>query len=370
MDKIYHFEESRDIISPALIYYRDIIKENTKKAITMAGGPEHLWPHVKTHKMAQMIRLQMDLGINRFKCATIAEGEMAAECGAREVLISYPLIGPNIKRYLNLQQAFLSTNFWAIGDNIKQLQLLGKQAVESGLKVNLLIDVNMGMDRTGVSLSQLADLYAAGNSIEGICLRGLHCYDGHRTESDLDLRQQEADKTLLQIQQIKTQLNSQNYCCDTIVIGGTPSFPCYRNLSDMYFSPGTLFVNDYGYSKKFPDLTFQPGAAVLTRVISHPKHGYFTLDLGYKGIASDPAGTRGTIVGLDHIEELFQSEEHWTYRMESGHEEQRPDIGTELFVIPTHICPTSALYPAATVVADHHVVAKWPVTARNRQLIY
>ena len=73
MDNHYKFEESKDVITPALVYYLDIIKENIKKAVDLAGGPGYLWPHVKTHKMAQMVRLQMEAGITRFKCATIAE---------------------------------------------------------------------------------------------------------------------------------------------------------------------------------------------------------------------------------------------------------------------------------------------------------
>lgn len=366
----FQFQESGDLITPALIYYRDIIEENTKNAIAMAGGAAHLWPHIKTHKMGQMIRLQLELGITRFKSATIAEAEMAAAYGALDVLLSYPLVGPNIKRFYQLIQAFPNTHFWAIGDDRGQLEQLGKQAILAGCTADVLVDVNMGMDRTGVPLDELLDFYKDCASLKGIRLRGLHCYDGHRTESDRSLRQQETEKTLAPIQQIRSQLASLELCCDTLIIGGTPSFPCYAGLPDFYFSPGTLFVNDLGYSKKFPDLTFRPGAAVMTRVISHPKRGYFSLDLGYKGIASDPAGSRGTIVGLDHIEELFQSEEHWTYRMEEGYEDLRPEIGTELFVIPTHICPTSSLYPAAVVVSNGHITANWQVTARNRKITY
>ena len=95
--------------------------------------------------------------------------------------------------------------------------------------------------------------------------------------------------------------------------------PCYADFPKSpyhaYFSPGTYFINDYGYSKKYPDLPFTPGAAVLTRVVSCPVKGHFTLDLGYKGIASDPEGTRGIIAGMDHVQELFQSEEHWAFAM-------------------------------------------------------
>lgn len=370
MDNIYSFKESAQTITPALIYYKDVILENTRKAIAMAGGAGRLWPHVKSHKMAQMIRLQMEEGITHFKCATIAEAEMAAGCGAGDVLLSYPLAGPNIKRFINLQNAFPNVHFWAIGDDEKQLTLLGEASVEAGITTRVLIDVNMGMDRTGISISKLEELYVNCCQTDGLSMRGFHCYDGHRTEHDIIDRKAAADKTSEEIRRIRDSLIGKDFCCDTFVMGGTPSFPCHLDFPDAYFSPGTLFINDYGYTMKFPDLSFTPGAAVLTRVISCPKPGHFTLDLGYKGIASDPAGPRGIIAGMNHVKELFQSEEHWAFSMEPGFEDQCPKVGDEFFVVPTHICPTSALYPSVIVVEDGKTVANWEVTARNRKITY
>ena len=144
MDNHYKFEESKDVITPALVYYLDIIKENIKKAVDLAGGPGYLWPHVKTHKMAQMVRLQMEAGITRFKCATIAEAEMAASCGAAHVLVAYPLVGPNISRFIQLMQTYPQVCFWAVGDNEGQVRALGQQCSKAGLRANVLVDVNLG----------------------------------------------------------------------------------------------------------------------------------------------------------------------------------------------------------------------------------
>lgn len=100
----YKVKQEEKIITPALLYYKEIIIENTKKAIEVAGGAERLWPHVKSHKMAEMVKLQMTLGITRFKCATIAEAEMLAECGVKNIILAYPLVGPNIERLIRLQK--------------------------------------------------------------------------------------------------------------------------------------------------------------------------------------------------------------------------------------------------------------------------
>ena len=94
MEHMYELKNTDTIISPSLIYYEEIIRENIKKAIRTAGSPERLWPHVKSHKSKDMVRMQMEYGITKFKTATVAEAEMAAEAGAEKVILAYPLIGP------------------------------------------------------------------------------------------------------------------------------------------------------------------------------------------------------------------------------------------------------------------------------------
>ncbi len=364
----YSFEGIGDIISPALIYYRDIILENTKKAIEMAGGASRLWPHVKSHKMADVIRLAMDCGITRFKCATIAEAEAAAACDSTHVVVAYPLVGPNIRRFTELSAAFPKTHFYATGDDLEMLSLLGDAASSLPGNIDVLVDVNPGMDRTGVPLSGLIPFCRSCAQIPGLTLSGLHCYDGHRTEHDFKNRKEQAaitDQTLLEAFH---SLRDTYPSCSIIILGGTPSFPCHTGFPDAFFSPGTLFIYDDGYARKFPDLPYTPAAAILTRVVSRPGNGIFTLDLGYKGIAADPQDPRGKIVGLDHYEEMFQSEEHWTFRMAPGFEDECPKVGDAFFVIPTHICPTSALYPSVAVVSGKKVTDQWQVTARNRKI--
>lgn len=94
--------------------------------IDIAGGAARLWPHIKTHKMAEVVQMQIEAGIDRFKCATIAEAEMAAKAGAKHLTLAYPLVGPNIKRFAALQAAFPEVEFFAIGDDTEQIRKLGQ----------------------------------------------------------------------------------------------------------------------------------------------------------------------------------------------------------------------------------------------------
>lgn len=176
-DNLYTFEGQQDIVSPQLVYYPAIIRENIRKMIDIAGGAARLWPHIKTHKMAEVVQMQIEAGIDRFKCATIAEAEMAAKAGAKHLTLAYPLVGPNIKRFAALQAAFPEVEFFAIGDDTEQIRKLGQTC-----KANVLMDVDMGQHRTGVPLDKVEAMYREWNTLPGIVMRGMHCYDGHRHE--------------------------------------------------------------------------------------------------------------------------------------------------------------------------------------------
>lgn len=368
----YQLRDSDDIISPALIYYKDIIVENTKKAIAVAGGADKLWPHVKTHKMLEMAKLQMQMGISRFKCATVAEAEMLAMAGAPHILLAHPLVGPNVARYLRLMKAYPNLTFYAIGDDFTQLKRLSDAALAEGMRVPALIDVNMGMNRTGIELNKLQALYEQCAALPGLSLVGLHCYDGHHSISDVQERQRAVDAVDAEITRIQSALREKGIACDILIAGGSPSFPCHARATEWYLSPGTLFIHDKNYQNMLRDMDMQPGGILFTRVISYPANGIFTLDLGYKGVASDsPMEKRGVIVGMEDLARpIAQSEEHWVFQMNEGQEFEMPPIGSALYVIPGHICPTSALYPSALVAQDGEIVDEWEVTARNRKITY
>ena len=125
--------ENADVIdSPALLIYPDRIQENIRQMVAIAGDPERLRPHIKTHKMAEIIRMQQKAGIRKFKCATLAEAELLAQCAAEDVLIAYPLTGPGPLRLLGLQKKYPETRFSCLVDNPQALRTLEAAAAAEG----------------------------------------------------------------------------------------------------------------------------------------------------------------------------------------------------------------------------------------------
>jgi hypothetical protein len=122
-----------DIPSPALLVYPARVEENIRRMIALAGGVGRLRPHMKTHKMPEVIRMQVEQGITRFKCATIAEAEVTAAAGAEDVLLAYQPVGPNVERVIQLAQAFPKTKFSVIADGADAIWALSTAAQAAGL---------------------------------------------------------------------------------------------------------------------------------------------------------------------------------------------------------------------------------------------
>src|SRR6266852_1008898 len=117
MNPRYLLHDTSAVFSPGLLFYKDLIRENIALAVRMAGDPQRLRPHVKTHKTRELARMELDAGITKHKCATLAEAEMLAGCGAPDVLLAYHLVGPNCERMARLARTYPGCRFSVIADH-------------------------------------------------------------------------------------------------------------------------------------------------------------------------------------------------------------------------------------------------------------
>src|SRR4051812_40371760 len=117
MHSSYPVNDPSQLLSPSLLVFRALVRRNLEAMVALARGAERLRPHVKTHKMPAVVRMAEALGIRRHKCATLAEAEMVAAAGGRDVLVAYPIVGPNIARLARLIRAFSGTAFRILADD-------------------------------------------------------------------------------------------------------------------------------------------------------------------------------------------------------------------------------------------------------------
>lgn len=366
MDPRYLVHNTDEIPSPSLLIYKERVKENLAKTIDIAGGPELLRPHVKTHKMAKVVAMQLEAGIKKQKCATLFEADMLAEAGVPDVFIAYQPVGPNIGRLVNLVQRRPETTFRTMADDPQTVQALSDAAVSSGVTVDVLIDLDVGQHRTGIAPGpEAAALYNMFDRLPGLTPGGIHAYDGHNHQVDIEERTQACNESLGMVRTFQAELESQGLPVPRRIMGGSISFPCYAETDDVETSPGTAIFWDWGYGRRFTDLPFEAGALLLSRIISIPTATRVTLDLGYKAIASDPAQPRGIAWNVEGAELGFQNEEHWV--MDCA-DTTGMSVGQPVYVFPTHICPTSALHRYVYAIdADGRCRERWEVSARDRE---
>jgi len=233
----------------------------------------------------------------------------------------------------------------------------------------VLLDIDCGQHRTGVPTGPTArKLYRLIAETKGLVPGGLHLYDGHNHQTDVNERRAAVDAAWQPAAALRDELVSARLPVPRIVAGGTGSFPIFAAIDDpaIELSPGTIIFHDWGYGTTFPDLKFTPAALLLTRVVSRPTADRVTLDLGYKAVASDPpAGNRLMFPDLPDAKAVLQNEEHLVIETAQA---ARFQPGDELLAIPRHICPTCALHKQAYVVAGGKLVGTWQVAARDRML--
>ncbi len=352
--------------SPALLVFPDRIEENLRRMIALAGGPERLRPHLKTHKLPQLIALQTRFGITRCKAATIAEAEMAAGAGATDVTLSTQPVGPNAARLVALIRAFPSVAFSTIADDPGAVDVLARVAAEAGVVVEVLVDLDVGMARTGIAPGPgAAQLYRRIAAAPSLRPGGLHAYDGHLRQPVLADRSAAAADGIARVDALAATLRAEGLPVPRLVWGGTPTFPVHARRAGVECSPGTCVLWDAGYARNIPDLEFLHAAVLLTRVISRPGPGRLCLDLGHKAVASEMPHPRVVFPALPDARAVTHSEEHLV--LETAAADAFP-VGSALYGIPWHICPTVALHDRVHVVREGRLAEAWTVTARARRL--
>ena len=361
----FRFSNEDDVPSPALLIFEERADANVRLMLKIAGGPARLRPHVKTHKLGPLVARQLALGITKFKCATIAEAEMCALAGAPDVLLAFAPVGPNVARFCDLAHAVPAVRFSTIADDPAAIRALSAAASAARLTLDVLLDLDCGMHRTGVAPDAALALYRQLASSAGLRAAGLHAYDGHIHEPDPTVRRAQCEAAFAPVLALRDTLENNGLPVPTLVAGGTPTFPFHAAHHDRECSPGTSVLWDFGYGDKFADLPFQHAAVLLTRVVSKPGPNLLCLDLGHKAVAAENPHPRVRLLELPDATAVMHSEEHLVIETPRATEFA---VGDTLHGIPRHVCPTVALHSECVVVRGGAAAESWPITARARRI--
>ena len=361
----YLLPDEAHIETPSLIFYEERLKANISLLKSMINRVERLRPHVKTYKCREITRLLLSAGINKFKCATIAEAEMLALDGAPDVLLAYQPVAENISRFFKLKKKYPGTAFSCLVDNLKIAEQLSVKALEAGNAVGVYIDLNVGMNRTGIIPGMALDLVESLQHFQGLTVAGLHAYDGHIHDAAMELRLEKSAPVIKQLLDLQAKVEAQLGSRITVVAGGTPTFPIYAAETEFECSPGTFILWDKGYQDAYPEQPFYTAALVASRVVSLPDRGLVCTDLGHKAIAAEKElMNRVFFINAPLLEVQSQSEEHLVLRSQAG--AYQP--GDMLYGLPYHVCPTVALHERAICLKSDESIEYWEIISRKRKI--
>jgi D-serine deaminase-like pyridoxal phosphate-dependent protein len=366
----FRVAEAERVLTPVLLIDRDRVQHNIATTLHLLGGDTNRWrPHVKTAKLGYIMRMLVDAGVQQFKCATSLELSVACQAGAQDVLVAYPLIGANAARVRQIVEQHRSVAISVLVENESQV------AQWRGTSVSLFVDVNPGMNRTGVPEDHADDILRLSQSIVSSRLRfrGLHYYDGHLSKYGIAERCKQAHLGYGRLMHIVDTLATHAIEVTEVITAGTPAFPCslsFTRFSNTSFvhrvSPGTVvYCDTTSLTQLPPEYGYLPAAVIMTRVVSHPAPGMITCDAGHKTVSADAGVPTCVVLGHPALEPLAPSEEHLPMRVADG--TLVPAIGELLFLVPRHVCPTVNNFDDAVIVSGGNLIKVEPVSARGRE---
>jgi D-serine deaminase-like pyridoxal phosphate-dependent protein len=368
-DNWYQFQNIDEVDTPALVVYPERVLENIKRLKKTVSAVNLLRPHVKTQKNIEASKLIISQGINKLKCATIAEAEMLGMCEAKDVLLAYQPLKAKFLRLLNVMEAYPKTKYSCLVDNVQTAQMISDlfrsssfYASNKELKMPVCIDLNVGMNRTGIKPALAYNLYKEILNLPSLQFMAFHAYDGHNRDMDVVERAAHCDRDFKEAEQLRDQIEQEGYDFPLLIAGGSPTFAIHSTRRNVECSPGTFIFWDKGYHDALPEQDFLYAALVLSRVISLPDESKICIDLGHKSIASE-----NELLKRAYFKPIGQNEEHMIIEVGKGHNYK---IGDVLFALPIHICPTVALYDHATVIENGRASGNWKIIARDRKINY
>lgn len=375
------------LLTPALAIDLQIVRRNLARLVEAAGGVSRLRCHTKTAKLPIVYREMVRAGLRNLKCATTREAACLLACfdevgghdsalggdsalgraGGGDLLVAYPHRDANMRRLEALAAAHPRSRVSVLCESLP----LATEAL------GVFVDVNAGMDRTGIPLAQTARILEVVRAA-GSRFRGLHFYEGHVHSGTFEERCAQAHPLYDALLDLIELVRDDGVHSIEVVTSGTPSFMPARahdglarlaaaGAIEHRFSPGTLVYFD-ARSAECDELAavYEPAAFVLARVVSHPGDRLITVDAGSKSLAAEAGSPVAVVDGLCELRARTPSEEHLP--IEVPGEEPLPARGELLALIPRHVCPTVNLAEEALVV-DGAGARVAPVAARAHELL-
>ena len=348
-----------EVDTPALLLYMDAVERNiTKMAQYFSDKLCKLRPHVKTHKLPLIAHKQIEAGAIGITCAKLSEAKVFLEAGIKKVLIANEIVGR--AKIDTLVQLSNGVELIVCVDQFENASEISETAARWRRKINILVEVNVGLDRCGVMPGKPAlEFVQRIADLKNLTFRGVMGYEGGMFMSDPDEKGKKCLECNQRLVQTKELIERGGFPVEIVSAGGSNTF----NLTGLYPGITDIQVGSYvtmdSYNHYY-GLNFEQAITILTTIISRPEKGRAVTDAGMKSLSTDnglPLCKEAGIV----VSRL--NEEHGHLGIEIPGRDL--SVGDKIEIIPSHGCTTIPLYDRCVVVRDDYVESVMQIHARG-----
>lgn len=323
-------------------------------------------PHAKTHKCNQLAQLQLDYGAIGICVTKVSEALVMARAGIKELLITSPIVTMT-KITTLLEVLKLAPDTLIVIDNLANAEELNKIMAQHGLNLNVLVDIDAGIGRTGVKFEEAISFTQKVNAMSNLEFKGIQCYAGHLQHiPELDRRREATHAVLLKAAKIRQKLLNMGISCRIQTGSGTGTFSLDAEIEAVTeIQPGSYCVMDQEYINiEYKEQKFAPAMTMLTTVISANQDTHVTVDAGTKALYKVP--TQPSVISHPHLAYDWDcfGDEHGKITALNG-SVVLPKLGEVLELIVAHCDPTINLFDHFYITEDDIVVDCWNIDLRG-----
>jgi len=348
-----------EVDTPALLLYMDQVERNIKTMATyFADKPCKLRPHIKTHKLPWIAHKQIEAGAIGITCAKLGEAKIFFEAGIKNILIANEIVGgTKIQRLVHLASY---GDLIICVDQFENAKEISEAAGEHDRKINVLVEVDVGLARCGVKAGKPAlELVQKLSQLRHLRFRGVMGYEGGMFIESPEEKMKQTRECNQRLVETKELIERNGFPVEIVTAGGSNTF----NLTGGY--PGITDIQVGSYvtmdsHNRYYGLDFEQAITVLTTVISRPEKRRAVIDAGMKSLSSD----NGFPLCRDPGIALFSlNEEHGHIKIENPEHDLR--TGDKVEIIPSHGCTTIPLYERYVVIRNDRVESIMEMHARG-----
>lgn len=345
------------IKTPALLIDADAFERNGERMRALLSGSSlSLRPHYKSHKCAEIARMQIEAGAIGITCAKLSEAEDLVDAGIEDVLIANQVVEES--KISRLCQLAKDARITVCVDNAENIAALSRAAVAADATLYCLVEYDIGLQRCGVlTHAEVIELAKKVKAADGLVFDGVQAYAGHLShEVDSALRVSETKRRSEDLRTLLSKLKDSD-CEARVLSGGSTGTSQIKAREGVYteLQAGSYLFMDSTYAEL--DIPFENSLYLLTTVLS-VRDGLAIVDAGVKSCGVDQGMPR--IYG-GGAREISACEEHF----QIFDPERQYRVGEKILLIPAHCCSTVNLHDKLYMTREGKVCSRISVSARG-----